>query len=359
MLKITSRTAGNFLWLLCLLSSLVLAGGGSGHAQALRLPEMPLHDPYIVAHAPTKTYYLYTSNVTQLTGDKKKGIMVYTSKDLLHWQKPTVVFTVPQDSWANPEEGPWAPEVHAYRGKFYLFTTLHNKNKVIAAPPDVWRINQMRSTVVAVSNSPEGPFTLLKKDSPLLPAHFMTLDGTLYVDPEGQPWMVYAHEWLQKIDGTFEAVPLTDDLAKAAGDPQHLFKASDAPWLNAAIQPSDFQLHYVTDGCQLFRTKDQHLLMLWSSYEKGVYVQTVARSTTGTLQGPWEQLDPLVKHDSGHGMLFRTFEGQLMLVLHRPFRNARGKLYEVVDRGDHLEVVRERVDLDGEPEELYEKRGEK
>ncbi len=27
------------------------------------LPQMPLHDPYILAYAPTKTYYLYTSNV--------------------------------------------------------------------------------------------------------------------------------------------------------------------------------------------------------------------------------------------------------------------------------------------------------
>ena len=55
---------------------------------------------------------------------------------------------------------------------------------------------------------------------------------------------------------------------------------------------------------------------------------------------------PLVYQDSGHGMLFHAFDGSLMLVLHRPFRNARGKLYEMKDAGDHLEVVRERTDLD-------------
>ena len=37
----------------------------------------------------------------------------------------------------------------------------------------------------------------------------MTLDGTLYVDRAGKPWMVYAHEWIQKVDGTMEAIPLT------------------------------------------------------------------------------------------------------------------------------------------------------
>lgn len=228
-------------------------------------------------------------------------------------------------------------------------------SKVITEGPKVWRTNHMRSTIIAVSDSPDGPFTLVKKDSPILPADFMALDGSLYIDPEEQPWMVYAHEWLQKIDGTIEAVPLYDDLSSAAGDPIHLFKASDAPWLNASIQPCDFGLHYVTDGPQLFRTKDENLLMLWSSYENGVYVQTVARSKTGKLQGPWEQLDPLVKHDSGHGMLFRTFDSQLMMVLHRPFRRALGKLYEMKDCGDHLEVVRERIDLDGDEVEIYER----
>jgi hypothetical protein len=47
-------------------------------------------------------------------------------------------------------------------------------------------------------------------------------------------------------------------------------------------------------------------------------------------------------------MLFRSFEGQWMLVLHRPFKNARGKLYEIRDAGDHLELVDERTDLDGD-----------
>ena len=34
--------------------------------------------------------------------------------------------------------------------------------------------------------------------------------------------------------------------------------------------------------------------------------------------------------------------------VHRPFRRARGKLYEMRDEGDHLEVVRKRTDLDGD-----------
>jgi len=53
------------------------------------------------------------------------------------------------------------------------------------------------------------------------------------------------------VDGTIEAIPLTRDLT-AAGEPIHLFKASDAPWLNAQMTPSTREKHYVTDGPELF-----------------------------------------------------------------------------------------------------------
>jgi len=330
---------------------LVLCGYAS--AQEMLLPQMPLHDPFILVYAPTKTYYLYTSNVAAMTHVQRTGAMVYASKDLKHWSAPKVVFTVPEVFWA--EDGGWAPEVHQWKGKFYLLTTLHNQKKPLAVEGrPVGHPTYMRGTIIAVSDSPEGPFVPVS-DGPIPPANFMTLDGTLYVDRAGKPWMVYAHEWLQVTDGTMEAVPLKEDLTGASGPPISLFKASDAPWIDAQAVPTAKGSVYVTDGPELFRTKDGHLLMLWSSYEHlsdGVpgshYVQTVARSVSGELKGPWVQLAPLVKQDSGHGMLFRTFDGQLMMVLHRPFKGARGKLYEMRDAGDHLEVVKERVDLDGD-----------
>jgi beta-xylosidase len=335
---------------------LLLACGAAASAQEfpLTLPNMPLHDPFILADASTHTYFLYTSNVPALTNEKRRGTMVYTSKDLGHWSNPKVVFLPPEDFWAT--DGAWAPEVHAWHGHFYLFTTLHNTAKPITQPEPLGRTTYMRGTIIAMADSATGPFTPVKTDGPIAPADFMTLDGTMYVDRKGDPWMVYAHEWLQKTDGTMEAVPLNKKLTAASGPPIHLFKASDAPWLDAETAPSTRSAVYVTDGPELFRTKDGHLLMLWSSYEHAhgpksgtsSYVETIARSRSGEIQGPWEQLAPLVHEDSGHGMLFHTFDGKLMMILHRPFKNARGKLYEMKDGGDHLEVVRELTDLDGD-----------
>jgi beta-xylosidase len=355
-----SVTRKRFTWFQCLIMALFLprlihAQSGSATAIAgagnlpgnLRLSELRVHDPWILAYAPTRTYYLYSANNGRSTGVNRPGTMAYRSHDLLNWEGPIVVFTLPDGTWAATNQPAWAPEVHEYRNRFYLLTTLHNSNSIIATPPEVWRTTYRRGTVIASSSSPEGPFTLLETNGPVPPADFMTLDGTLFVDPAGKPWMVYAHEWIQKIDGTMEAVPLADDLSGAAGAPIYLFKGSDAPWLDADGTASTRENSYVTDGPELFRTRDGHLLMLWSSYENGSYVETVARSKSGELKGPWDQLDPLVRQDSGHGMLFRTFDGQLMLVLHRPFRNARAKLYEISDEGDHLRIIRQRTDLDG------------
>jgi beta-xylosidase len=301
----------------------------------------------------SRTYYLYSAASARITGQGRTGTLYYKSKDLATWKGPFIAFVAPADSWADATVGAWAPEVHAFKGRYYLFTTLHNPKKLLPTT-DSTRPNSMRATMIAVGDSPEGPFVLTKKEAPITPPNFMTLDGTLYVDRAGKPWMVYAHEWIQKVDGTMEAIPLNDDLSDAAGAPIHLFKASDAPWLDAQMTPSTRENHYVTDGPELFHTKSGTLLMLWASYMKNElgrdgYVQTLARSTSGELKGPWVQLEPLVGNDSGHGMLFRSLDGTLMLVLHQPFQNARGKIYEMEDASDRVRVLKYREDLSGPP----------
>jgi beta-xylosidase len=316
----------------------------------LTLPSMPLHDPFIVADKATRTYYLYTSNVPSMSGQCGVGIMAYTSRDLKSWSAPKVVFELPKGGWANG--GAWAPEVHAWRGKYYLFTTLHNEAAKLDGPSaSGWPVHR-RGTMLAVADSPQGPFVAVNHAEPIAPAGLMTLDGTLHVDRDGKPWYVYAHEWVQAGDGTIEALPLTQDL-QPAGAPQLLFRASAAKWARgdrpvAKDGTVASQSVYVTDGPQLYPSQDGSLLMLWSSYDKDGYVQSVARSASGKLAGPWEQLEPIVRRDSGHGMLFDTFDGKRMLVLHRPFKNARGKLYEVRDAGGRLEILNQRVDLDGD-----------
>jgi len=308
-----------------------------------------VHDPFILAHKETRTYYLYNAAGARQLGGQRGGVVAYKSKDLLHWDGPYPVFQVPDSLWADPAEGVWAPEVHFYRGKYYLLATLHNSNQPLPYESQdklpIYNgkkaIPHLRGTQIFVAGSPEGPFAPLG-NSPAPPANFMTLDGTLYVE-DRVPYMVYAHEWLQMLDGTMEAVPLKPDLTAATGKPFVLFHASEAPWVKPPeLKPGELAT-YVTDGPCLYRTSKGKLLMLWSSYRDHLYVETLAHSTSGKLRGPWKQDDVLVGNDSGHGMLFESFDGKLMLVLHQPFRQARGKLFEMEDTGETLRVKQQIV----------------
>jgi arabinan endo-1,5-alpha-L-arabinosidase len=87
---------------------------------------------------------------------------------------------------------------------------------------------------------------------------------------------------------------------------------------------------------------------VWSSFDDRPaghrYQVGVAIADSGKLAGPWKQeakaLMPEV--DGGHSMLFETFEGKLMMVLHSPGNgNTRAKIYEMEDTGETLRVVRE------------------
>jgi beta-xylosidase len=336
------RNAAKFVGIALLALASPAAAQSAPQEALLPMTSMQLHDPWIVADEASRTYFLFTRNEAPMSGDKRLGIMAYSSRDLKNWTRPKVVFALPEGTWM--QDGAWAPEVHQWKGKYYLFATFHNAEATLPAQGN--RRPYRRSTILAVADRPDGPYRLVRGGEPVVSREKMTLDGTLYVDPKGKPWFVYAHEWLQTTVGTIEAVPLSDDLAPI-GEPRLLFRANEADWAVGQKQP-DGDVVYVTDGPELFRTKDGTLLMLWSSYGKAGYVQALARSRSGEITGPWEQLGPLVERDSGHGMLFRTFEGKLMMVLHRPFKFALGKLYEMRDTGDRVEIVREATELDGE-----------
>lgn len=69
----------------------------------------------------------------------------------------------------------------------------------------------------------------------------------------------------------------------------------------------------------------------------------IAISPSGKLAGPWQQQEePVYKDDGGHGMLFTTFDGRLMMVLHSPNnREARPRIFEMEDTGDTLKIAKE------------------
>ena len=67
----------------------------------------------------------------------------------------------------------------------------------------------------------------------------------------------------------------------------------------------------------LCTTENGKLLLLWSSFRaNGEYAIGRAISHSGNLCGPWHQQSNSLNDDGGHAMLFRDFQGSLLLSYH-------------------------------------------
>ena len=193
-----------------------------------------------------------------------------------------------------------------------------------------------RGTAILKADNPLGPFRP-HSEGPVTPHHWECLDGTFYVDRYGTPWMVFCHEWVQAIDGEIWAMQLSDDLKSPVGPPRLLFTASEAKWIVPG-RPVKGMPSFVTDGPFMWRTEDGNLLMLWAAFSHEGYTQGLAVSKNGEITGEFRQVQPLFMKDGGHGMIFRTKEGRLMMTLHSPNTRLQERPYffEVVEENGLL-----------------------
>jgi arabinan endo-1,5-alpha-L-arabinosidase len=293
------------------------------------LSSIRMRDVCIMPDAATRTYYM--------VGPGRNSVRVYTGKDLRTWQGPRTVFRTPEDIWGDIRVvGIWAPEMHKYKGKYYLFLTFDTRNQLSEQWRN-WLPRVTRGSQVLVGDSPLGPFKPFQNRS-TLPPDMMTLDGTLWVE-DSVPYMVFCHEWVQIVNGSVECVRLQDDLSETVGEPTKLFYAAEAPWSHM----DKVRGNNVTDAPYLYLGKTGKLYMIWASHGKGGYNEGIAISASGKLAGPWtQQTEPLYSNDGGHGMLFTTFDGKLMMVLHSPNGPAaQPRVFEMEDTGETLKVVKE------------------
>lgn len=286
--------------------------------KTLLLENINLRDPFILPD--DGKYYLYGSRGSKNFGESF-GFDVYVSDDLKHWSEPKEIFAKSPDFWGTKNF--WAPEVHKYHGKYYMFASFKSDTAC-------------RGTQILVSDTPDGKFVPLT-DEPVTPRDWECLDGTLYIDKDGTPYMIFCHEWLQVHDGEMCAMKLTPDLKKAEGAPVVLFRASEPAWANKD------EVNYITDGPFLYKTKNGRLLMIWSSSANDNYVEAVSYSDNGEITGNWKHCDKLLfEKDGGHGMIFQSFEGTKYFVLHAPNIPPgceRPRLIKIIENNDTLEIT--------------------
>lgn len=299
--------------------------------QTTSLDAISMSDPYVYPDEKNHVYYL--------TGT---GGRQYRSNDLKTWTGPYLIIDL-TGTWM---EGLFvaAAEIHHIGNKYYYAGTWSDHSTLIQVVPRRYNVPR-NQTQLLVADSPEGPFKPLVADHEfcLGPEDWDIIDGTLYVESD-TTYLVFVHEWTQLIDGTMDYMPLSKDLTHRTAEPTTIFRASEAAWSKEmnGIGEATFGLKmpgWVTDGPQLFRTKTGKLGMLWSSWGEHRYAQGIAYSSSGSIKGPWVQEKEAFKGDnSGHGMLFTTFEGTRLFIVHHAEGNGPRKpqLWEVDDSGDKL-----------------------
>jgi beta-xylosidase len=271
--------------------------------------DIQIRDPFVLRE--NNAYYLFGSTDKDIWRSSAVGFDMYRSKGSLEeFEGPFPCFRPPENFWSVVNF--WAPEVYQYRGEYYMFATFKPRQG-------------RRGTAVLKSPSLEDPF-LPWSEGPVTPPEWECLDGTFYVDGDGKPWMIFCHEWVQVGNGEICLIPLSEDLKTAAAGPRLLFRAAEAPWARPLPErPGRPSPAYVTDGPNMYTAENGDLLMLWSSFnEDHRYCIGIARSESGLVTGPWRQSEkPLYEADGGHGMFFRSLEGDLYLALHTPNNTPR------------------------------------
>jgi len=314
------------------------------------LDEIPLRDPFILADPSAQGYFLYGTTDPDPWNPPGIGFEVYFSQDLSMWSGPVSCFRPPSGFWADRHF--WAPEVHRWGGRFWMLASFKASTRC-------------RGTQLLAADTPSGPFQTVG-EGPLTPPDWECLDGTLYVDEAGTPWLVFCREWLEVVDGEMYALRLDRQTLKPDSEPHLLFTASQAAWTQGALHDfgyggvSRVLTRFITDGPWAHRLPSGRLVLLWSSHGKADHYSTgLAWSESGTILGPWIQAEcPLLAEEGGHAMIFTDLAGVLCLAWHGPNQRPleRTRLYRVenLDRSPWMTLKPFSPDSSGSRQVDYE-----
>ncbi len=285
---------------------------------SIKITDIHLRDPFVLTYE--GNHYLYG------TGAVGSGYGYYFSEDMNTWSGPYSCFTPDENFDGNGCY--WAPECFNYNGSFYLFATYKSS------------ATNHRGVGIFKADSPRGPFALVS-DGHITPDDWDSIDGTLYVDASGQPWMIFVHEWTSTSDGIGRMCisKLSSDLTSFTTQPVEIFRANDAAWGKS---------NKVTDGPFVYTTSNNKLLMLWSGMSvEGYCVGIATPGNADDITAPWvQQSEPFIQKgeyfgaDGGHAMIFTDVWSRDIIAFHSSNKapDERVVFAEIIDTGDSIKL---------------------
>ncbi len=261
-------------------------------------------DPQILLYE--GTYYCYATSFV-------KGFHVWKSEDLEHWSAPKVCFIAPENYWGVKNF--WAPEVVEHHGKFVMHFTARMANGGL-------RLG------VAVSDSPEGPFTDVH-GRPMFDLGYSTIDGSV-LKYKGKNYFYYSRDCSENLVGDrltsqLYCVELDDTLTETVGE----HKLVTTPYLPFELhsekveKPSWKYPHIWNEGPCVMEVGGK-LVMNYSANYYATNEYSICIAEAEDPFGPWikhEEANPVLcardgLFGAGHNAFFRTKDGDLMTSFH-------------------------------------------
>ena len=286
----------------------------------IRTEEMEYRDPFIYVDKEKQAYYC----PVVVAG----GIKMFKSRDLNMWRDLGNVYNT---SGLYSNYTYWAADMYRWKDNVYCIATAVSSN---GSADDF--TSAKSNTVFKGDYGPEGAIWPLNREhvNVIPETDTQNIDGSLYVDESGTPWIVYCREAATEItekgyDAGVYAYKMNDDLTSTVGEPVRLFNGSDSKYA-CAVDVRDGKAVYIADAPMLWRDPSSgKLICIWSHYAKQPGNDDQKWYSIG--QGPWEHTGIVNNYDGGHGCIFEDLDGNLKLAYHlNPALSRNGKPHLVI-----------------------------
>ena len=274
--KSQSRWFYRAMWIMVMVLMFVVSVTTGAGATTYQNPviEGNLADPAVIFHE--GVYYLYVTG--EVRGDN--GYRVYTSTNLVDWQRGRVVFR-------PGEPHVWAPDIwrDPVSGRFFLYTT----------------INQ--TVGVAEGAGPLGPFTFRRK------LFDRAIDAHLFRDDDGRLYLYFV-----QLPGFRITVQPMESPTEPAGRPRVILQP-ESDWERRA--------GHVTEGPWMIKRQGRYYL-LYSGSGANTPDYAVGYATADNPLGPFTRArhNPIVHRSEGvfgpgHGCAVRDGAGRWWHIYHQ------------------------------------------
>lgn len=265
----------------------------------MKREEIRVRDPFLFVED-GKYYMLGTTGMDPWKNGS--DLTLYESDDLMDF---CLKYTMVTDGSLDGYISIWAPELHKYKGKYYLILS-------------AFREDLGRCSVIFESEKLDEPFKMLTGEY-ITPAGWGCLDATLFVYAQ-KPYLCFSNEWTTPTsgdgDGSLFIVRLTDDLRSLADTPRKIVSGKECP---ISVEIGTKQRGYVAEGPYLYE-EDGQIVLLWSTFTGNGYTIIKSVSKNG-IYGEYVLEKVLFDQDGGHCMRFIDLEGNQCITFHQPNRS--------------------------------------